>query len=79
VTLHLLSLLAVGGSSNVDKMTSTHPNMILSVAMSFMRQNEEISKKPILIFLGRPTVTFQFPGQNIQIQISWFLLIRSEK
>ena len=71
--------LTVGGSSKVHKMSYNHPNYIPPVATSFMRQEEDIGKKPILRFSGRPTVTFQLPTRNLQIQISWFLLIRLEK
>jgi hypothetical protein len=33
-----------GGSSKVDKISSTHPNPILSVAMSFISQREDMRK-----------------------------------
>ena len=46
MTFHLPSTLTVGGSSNVDNMSSTHPNLIPSVAKSYMRQKEEIDKNP---------------------------------
>jgi hypothetical protein len=38
--------LAVGGSSKVHKMSYTHPNLTLLVAMSSMRQEEEMRKNP---------------------------------
>ena len=44
VTAHLPSTLVVSGSSNIDKMSSTHPNLIPSVVMSSMRQKEEMRK-----------------------------------
>ena len=50
MTLHLPSSLVVGGSSNVDKMSFTHPNMIPLVSMSSMRQKEEIGKTHFEIF-----------------------------
>ena len=50
MTLHLPSALAVGRSSNVDKMSSTHLNLIPSVAISSMRQKEELGKNPFLDF-----------------------------
>ncbi|CAF4206816.1 unnamed protein product, partial [Adineta steineri] len=37
---------AVGGSSKVCKMSYTHPNSILSVAMGSLRQEEEMGKIP---------------------------------
>ena len=40
MTLHLPSTLAIGGSSNVDKLSSTHPIPIMLVAMSSMRKRE---------------------------------------
>ena len=46
VTLHLPWSLADGGSSKDDKMSSTHPNPILLVIMSSMRQMEDMSKNP---------------------------------
>jgi hypothetical protein len=66
---------AVGGFSKDRKMSYTHPNSIPSVAMGSRRHVEQ---RPILIFLGRSTVTFQLPTRNLQIQISWSLLIRLE-
>jgi hypothetical protein len=39
-------ILAVGGSSKVPKMSYTHPNLIPSVAMSSMRQEEEMGTNP---------------------------------
>ena len=50
MTLHLPWSLADGGSSKVDKMSSTHPNIIPSVAMSSMRQREDMRKNPFLYF-----------------------------
>ena len=50
MTLHLPSSLAVGGSLNVDKMSSAHPNMVPSVAMSSMRKREDMSKTHFEIF-----------------------------
>ena len=38
--------LAVGGFSKDRKMSYTHPNLILSVAMGSMRQDEEIREDP---------------------------------
>jgi hypothetical protein len=35
-----------GESSNVHKMSYTHPNMISSISMGSMRQEEEMSKDP---------------------------------
>ena len=71
--------LVVGGSSKVHKMSYTNPNLIMSISMSSMRQEEEMGKRPILIFSGQSVVTFQLPAWNLQIQISLFLLIRLEK
>ena len=42
--------LAVGGSSKVHKMSYTHPNLIPSVSMSSMRQDEEMGKKSFWYF-----------------------------
>ena len=50
VTLHLPWSLAVGGSSNVDKMSSTHPNPIPSVAMSSMFRGKDMRKTPFWYF-----------------------------
>ena len=50
MTLYLPSALVVGGSSNVDKMSSTYLNLIPSVAMSSMRQREEMRKTHFEIF-----------------------------
>ena len=49
-TLHLPWSLAVGGSSKVDKMSSTHPNSILLIGMSSMRQSKYMSKNPFWYF-----------------------------
>ena len=38
--------LTVDGSSKVHKMSYTHPNLILLVSMSSMRQEEEMGKNP---------------------------------
>ena len=38
--------LVVGGSLKVHKMSYIHPNLILSVAMSSMGQDEEMGKNP---------------------------------
>ena len=46
MTVHLPSSLVVGGSSKVDKMSSTHPNLIPLVAMSYLRQREDMRKNP---------------------------------
>ena len=46
VTVHLPLALEVGGSLNVDKMSSTHPNSIFSVAMSYMRKKDDMGKYP---------------------------------
>ena len=46
MTLHLPSARAVGGTLNVDKMSSAHPNPIPSVAMSSRRKKEEMGKNP---------------------------------
>ena len=53
---------AVGGFLKDRKMSYTHPNSIPSVAMGSRRQGEDDEKIPILIFLGRPIVTFQLPS-----------------
>ena len=50
MTLHLPSSLEDGGSSTVDKMSSTHPNLILSDVMSSMSQREEMRKTHFEIF-----------------------------
>ena len=42
--------LVVGGSSKVHRMSYTHPNSISSVAMSYMRQEEEMRKNPFWYF-----------------------------
>ena len=42
--------LVVGGSSKVHKMSYTHPNSILSISMSYMRQEEEVGKNPFWYF-----------------------------
>ena len=36
-----------GGSLKVRKMSYTHPNLIMSVAMGYRRQEEEMRKDPI--------------------------------
>jgi hypothetical protein len=46
VTLHLPSSLVGDGSLKVNKMSSTHPNPIPSVAMSSMSQREDMRKNP---------------------------------
>ena len=47
--------LPVGGSLKVHKMICTHPNLIPSVAMSSMRQEEEVGKNPFWYFwVDRP-------------------------
>ena len=46
MTVHLPLALEVGGSLNVDKMSSTHPNSIFSVAMSYMRKKDDMGKYP---------------------------------
>ena len=53
MTLHLPSTLVVGGTLNIKKMIFAHPNLMLSVTMSSMRQEEEIGKTDFEIF--RPT------------------------
>ena len=50
MTLHLPSSLVDGGSSKVDKMSYTHPNSILSIAMSSMSQREDMRKNQFLYF-----------------------------
>ena len=50
-----------GGASKDDKMSSTHPNLILSDVLSSMRQREHIRRKPILRFQVWPIVTLQLP------------------
>ena len=67
VTLHLPLALTVGGSSNIDQMSYTHPNYILSVAMSSMRQEEEMRKNPFWNFW----VDWLWPF-NFQAKISKF-------
>jgi hypothetical protein len=78
MTLHLPSSLIVGGSSNANK-NEFYSYKYDSVSFyEFYEAKERDGKKPILRFLGRPTVIFQLPGQNLQIQLSWSLLIRLE-
>ena len=42
--------LIVGGSSKVHRMSYTHPNSIPSIAMSSLRQEEEMGKNPFWYF-----------------------------
>ena len=60
----------IGESSNDHKMSYTHPNSIPLVAMSYMRQYEEMGKNSILIFSGQPAMTFQLPARYLKIGIS---------
>jgi hypothetical protein len=78
VALHLSSSLADGETSKVYKMSSTHPNSILSDDLSSMIQREDMIKKKIDILGGTdcdPSTSSLVVDQNLQITISWFLLI----
>ena len=67
--------LAVSGSSKVPKMSYTHPNSILLVAMSFMRQEEEMIKIPFWNFQADQLWPFNFrpksSNSNILVSPHW--------
>ena len=60
MTLHLPWSLVVGGSLNVHKMSSTHPNPISSVSMSYISQREGMRKNPFWDFQVNRLWPFNF-------------------
>jgi hypothetical protein len=63
VTLHLPSSLAIGESSKVDKMSSSHPNLIPSVSMRSMIQRKEMRKNPFREFWADWLWAFNFQAK----------------
>ena len=79
MTLHLPWPLADGGSSNADKTSSTHPNLIPLDVLNSMRQKEHMRKNPFWYFNSTDcdsSTSNLAVNQNLQITLSWFLLIR---
>ena len=72
MTLHLPSTLVVGGSSNVDKMSYTHPTLTPSVSMSSMRQREELIKNPFLDFRSNRLRPFNFQAKIFKFKYLGF-------
>ena len=60
VTLHLPWSLADGGSLKVDKMSSTHLNLIPLYVLSSMSQREDMSKNPFWYFWFNRLWPFNF-------------------